>query len=184
MAEALLRASLDEREIPGVSVASIGLLFDGRPAEPGAVAAMTKRGLDITGHRARTLTPEALDAADLLVAMEARHLYELAEAGVGSDRAFTLPDLVVRAEQIGRRGDDETETAWVSRLSLGRPADGWITSNSAMEVADPMGGSRRRFRQCAEVLADLVDRFVAVAWPVAATDLPDARNDTETWSPT
>lgn len=165
MAEALLRARLAERGIEGVSVGSVGMMFDDRPAEDGAIAAMAKRGLDIGDHRARTLHPDALDRADLLVAMEARHLHELANVGVEPNRAFTFPDLVARAEQIGSRGPQEALADWIRRLSLGRPTAGWIVVAPASEVTDPMGGSRRAFRKCADVLADLVDRFTAVAWP-------------------
>lgn len=167
MAEALLRARLAESGVSDVSVASVGVLFDGRVPEPGAEAAMAKRGIDISAHRSRMLDPDALAEADLLVTMEVRHLYALAEAGVDHTRAFTLPDLVARAEQIGPRAAADPIFDWLARLSLGRPATGWIVPDPSLEVEDPMGGSRRKFRQCADLLSDLVDRFVAVAWPPA-----------------
>jgi protein-tyrosine phosphatase len=182
MAEALLRARLDEREISGVAVASVGLLFDDRPAEPGAVAAMAKRGLDITDHRSRRVDDVLIADADLVVAMEQRHVRELVVGGADLDRTFTLPDLVMRAEAQLR--GDEGFLAWIDRLAVGRTAAEMLGAGTRLEVEDPMGGSRRGFRRCADVLADLVDRFVAVAWPLPDADADLTPADADTWSTT
>ena len=43
------------------------------PAAEHAEALMAERGLDISSHRARQLTPELLHAADLILVMESGH---------------------------------------------------------------------------------------------------------------
>jgi len=70
MAEALLRARFAARGRGAVSSAGLAALV-GRPAEPLAVALLAERGLDLSAHRARQLTPELVAEADLVVVMEA-----------------------------------------------------------------------------------------------------------------
>ncbi len=174
MAEALLRRRADEQGL-GCGVSSVGSLFDGRPAEDGAVAAMGAAGLDLAAHRARSLTPEIVAAADLVLGMEQAHVREATMVPGGSfERTFTLPDLVARAERTDPRAPHEAPADWLARVGEGRtPADAMATAPD-LEVADPMGMSRRRFRRCAAELSDLVDRLVAVAWPPVTAPGPSS----------
>ena len=72
MAEALLRDAL--REIDGITVASAGLgALVGEPASEHSATLMEERGLDISAHRARQITPDMVHAADLVLVMEAGH---------------------------------------------------------------------------------------------------------------
>ena len=86
MAEALLRARLAELR-PATHVSSAGLAaLVGQPADPMAVALLAERGLDLSAHRARQVTPELVSAADLILVMEAaqqRHLELLAPSARG-----------------------------------------------------------------------------------------------------
>ena len=72
MAEAMLREALKDRAGISVTSAGLGALVD-FPAAEHSVALMSERGLDITGHRARQLTPVMIAAADLILVMEAGH---------------------------------------------------------------------------------------------------------------
>ena len=72
MAEALLREALREQQDIIVESAGLGALVD-HPASEHAVTLMRERGLDITGHRARQITPDMVHAADLVLVMEAGH---------------------------------------------------------------------------------------------------------------
>ena len=72
MAEALLRDALREQQDITVESAGLGALVD-HPASEHAVALMQERGLDITGHRARQITPELVHDADLVLVMETGH---------------------------------------------------------------------------------------------------------------
>jgi protein-tyrosine phosphatase len=101
MAEALLRAHL-ARLRPAATVGSAGLAaLEGRPADPLAVALLAERGLDLSAHRARQLTPELVAAAELVLVMEAeqqRHLERLAPSARGKIQrlgrfgGFDVPD--------------------------------------------------------------------------------------------
>ncbi len=70
MAEALLAHRLRARGVPAtVESAGIAALV-GRAADPDAVRLMRARGLDLTGHRARQITPELIRAFELIIVME------------------------------------------------------------------------------------------------------------------
>lgn len=175
MAEALLRERSRALGLDLV-VGSAGSMFDDRPAERGAVAAMAKLDIDLSGHRSRTFTPEIVGRAGLVIAMEQRHVREVSVIpGALFAVTFTLHDLVSRSTSVGPRGQESIET-WLGRVGAGRsPADAMM-DQPHREVADPMGGSNRGFRRCAAQLDDLLDRFVALAWPSEAVtdhDGPD-----------
>lgn len=75
MAECLFNALARTK---GVRAASAGLCApDGAPASEGALFAMRRRGLSLEGHRARTVTREMLEGADLAVCMGQSHLIAL-----------------------------------------------------------------------------------------------------------
>jgi protein-tyrosine phosphatase len=95
MAEGLLQARLGHR--PGFQVSSAGVAaLVGEPADPLAVALMAARGIDISAHRARQVTPTLLYASDLVLVMEKEHEKEV--HGI----AFEARGKVHR---IGRFGD-------------------------------------------------------------------------------
>ena len=77
MAECLLNALARARG-SDVCAASAGLCApDGAPASEGALFAMRRRGLSLDEHRARTVTRELLEGADLAVCMGQSHLSAL-----------------------------------------------------------------------------------------------------------
>jgi protein-tyrosine-phosphatase len=75
MAEGVLRQRLaGQRAVPVVTVHSAGTHgLDGEPAAPHAIQAAAERGIDITGHRARSLDREMVAGADLILVMEPFH---------------------------------------------------------------------------------------------------------------
>lgn len=100
MAEGLLRARFAARGRGVVESAGIAALV-GRPADPVAVALLARRGIDLSGHRARQLTPELLAAADVVFVMEdgqRLHLERLSAAArgrvhrLGRAGGFDVPD--------------------------------------------------------------------------------------------
>jgi len=71
MAEGLLRHMLPPGTRWKARVHSAGTHgLDGEPAAPHAVQAAAALGVDIRGHRARSLDPEMVRQADLILAME------------------------------------------------------------------------------------------------------------------
>ena len=76
MAEGLLRQQLAQQGLdPRYDVASAGTWgVDGRPASENAVTVMAERGIDISAHRARTITGGDVVDADLILVMSRQHL--------------------------------------------------------------------------------------------------------------
>ncbi len=128
MAETLLRARLAALR-PGLAVSSAGLAAPpGRPANPLAVALLADRGLDLSAHRSRQVTPELLAAAGLILVMETaqqRHLELLAPAArgrvhrLGAYGGFDVPDpyrhgrrAFEQALALIDRGLDDYQRAW------------------------------------------------------------------------
>jgi protein-tyrosine-phosphatase len=58
----------------GWKISSAGLCAaNGFPASPNAVDVMREKGIDISSHRSRRLSPELIEAADLLITMTRGH---------------------------------------------------------------------------------------------------------------
>lgn len=164
MAEVLLRARLAEVD-PSVTVGSAGLLFDGRRAEHGAVAALARRGLDLGDHQARTISVERLASASLVLAMEPRHVREVSVLDPTLfARTFTLPGFVARAELVGPRSSADLD-GWIRQVGTHDEPARYLADDPAEIVADPMGRSNRAFRACADELDTLISRLVDLAWP-------------------
>jgi protein-tyrosine phosphatase len=134
LAEALLKAQLG----PGFEVASAGLAaLVGRPAHPEAVRLLAERGLDLSSHRGRQLTPDLALAADLILVMDARQK-EACERLVPSARGRVyllgqwlpageqaIDDPVLGPAEAHLRALEHLERAlqpWIDRLSPLTPA--------------------------------------------------------------
>ncbi len=103
MAYGLLKAKLDRLGLsPHIRVETAGTFaLDGEPPSPEAQRVLAERGIDISHHRARTVTPEMLRRADLVIAMTERHrrslFFLLPEAGV---KILLLSELVGEHKDI------------------------------------------------------------------------------------
>jgi len=96
-AEYLLKAKLAEK--PGVSVSSAGLgALVGKPADDTALAIMKEHGIDASAHLAQQVTEDMLAAADLVLAMEPKHLDKLHQMA---------PQIRGRAFLLGKWLDDQ-----------------------------------------------------------------------------
>ena len=166
MAEALLRSALATRGVDA-ALSSAGLFRGGVPASPGSVKAMALRGLDLEGHRSRTVTTDLLAEADLILGMARLHVREAVVAVPDIwPRAFTLKELVRRGTEAGRRPPEEPLAAWLARVHEGRRRADLIGDDPTDDVADPVGGPDRLYQETATELEDLVGRFVDLAFPV------------------
>jgi protein-tyrosine-phosphatase len=100
LAAALLQRALAERGIEGMNVSSAGTgAWDGAPVSEGAYLVGLERGLDLSAHRARLVTRELVEAADLVLTMARHHRARVDELG-GEGRVFVL------GEYAGREGDE------------------------------------------------------------------------------
>ena len=99
LAAALLQRALAQRGIDGLDVASAGTgAWDGAPVSEGAYLVGLERGLDLSAHRARLLTRELVEEADLILTMARHHRARVDELG-GEGHVFVL------GEYAGREGD-------------------------------------------------------------------------------
>ena len=90
MAEAIARRVIGERGLSDVAVGSAGTGANPFPpgtpmpefgASDGAILVALEHGIDLGNHRARPLTRDLVDEADLILAMGERHLARVAELG-------------------------------------------------------------------------------------------------------
>ena len=105
LAAALIRQGLLLTGHSGVEVESAGTgAGDGAPASEGAYLVALESGLDLSAHRARLLTKELVDQADLVLTMSRPHLGRVRELGGGS-RAHLLGEYAGLAGAQAEVGD-------------------------------------------------------------------------------
>lgn len=127
MAEALLKAKVIQAGLADrVNVSSAGVAAGGSfPASRAAYAVMSAQGLDLSSHRSKQLTPEAIASADLILTMTAGHKKSIvAFMPEARNKVFTLPEF----------------------------------AGAADDVADPFGGDIAVYKDCAQQIADLIDK--------------------------
>lgn len=96
MAEAIARKVAIERGLSEVDVASAGTsAWEGSPASDGALLVSMERGMDLSEHRALSLTRDLVQSSDLILAMGPHHL-ERIEALGGEGKAFLISDFSSR----------------------------------------------------------------------------------------
>jgi protein-tyrosine-phosphatase len=103
MAEAIMRSRMPRSWLAAVEVSSAGTASrDGMPAAPGAVAVLAERGIDLSRHRAQSLTAEMIEASDIIVVMENAHRDEIEELAPGAAQR-----VIIFGELEPGRGDPE-----------------------------------------------------------------------------
>lgn len=171
MAEVLLRRHLTAAGVDA-TVHSAGLYRGGSPATDHGVAAMARRGLDLSAHRSRAVDRSMVETADLIVGMAREHVREAAVlAHDALAKAFTLKELVAAAEAVEPRQPTERLADWLARVAVGRhPGDlVGVGHDDRLDVADPVGRGEADYEVTATLLDDLLGRLVACGWP-AHTD--------------
>jgi protein-tyrosine-phosphatase len=82
MAEALARKIAERRGIKDLNVSSAGTnAWDNVPATDEALLVGMERDIDLTGHRARKLTPAIVSEADLIFVMTPGHVEQVKQLG-------------------------------------------------------------------------------------------------------
>jgi protein-tyrosine-phosphatase len=96
IAAAIARQVAEERGLSNLEVSSAGTsAAEGQPASDGALLVGLERQLDLTEHRARQVSPELVQAADLILVMGPHHL-ERIEALGGAGKAHLLTSYASR----------------------------------------------------------------------------------------
>ena len=131
MAETVLRAELAAAGLDGAVVvdsAGTGDWHVGDAMDPGAQAALARRGFDGSDHRARQFQPSWLARRDLILAMDARN----------------LADLRRMARHPSSQGDD--------RIRLFGEVGG-LTEAGGGDIPDPWGGGADEFGHVLDLLS-------------------------------
>lgn len=134
IAAELLRTRARVAGIEDLVVDSAGTLgIDGAPAARETVDVAREIGLDLTSHRSKGVSEEAVRGADLVLVMEREHLDEL-------DRRFPGPGrrLLLRAFEGGPEPRDD-----------------------ARDVDDPIGAPIGEHRACLGTIERCVDHVLA-----------------------
>ena len=86
--EALLR-----RALPDIEVSSAGFIGPGLPVPDHSATIAARRGLNLSSHRSRLLTPGLLRQADLVIVMDVRQAWNVERLRFPSDRVVLAGDL-------------------------------------------------------------------------------------------
>ena len=166
LAEALLRREL--RDLP-VQVRSAGTMELGSAAVlEYAGEAAGDYGIDLSAHRARSLTGDDLSEVDLILGFERTHVATaVVEARAPRARTFTVPHLVRLLEDLAVSQD--LNPIERSRTAISMADDLRAISGSPFdmpELRDPIGRSAREQREIASELHRLTLRLAELLFGV------------------
>ena len=134
LAAALLRDRLRGRAAEFVEVTSAGTLgIEGEPAHPLAAQAALEAGVDLSAHISRGLTRDMIEEADLILAMDRKHLDEIRAIDPDHPSVHLLGEFL--PEEDRKRG--------------------------GAEIDDPVGGDEEEFRECCSRLRTSADGIAA-----------------------
>lgn len=167
-AERLLRLHLGD----GVEVVSAGTgALVGEPISGPMVPLLERAGADVTAFEARSLTPDDVRAADLVLALTLEHRSRAVVAWPGAlRRTFTLLELARLAEHIGRDALPNADVADRLRalVPLAIRARGVVrVPPEDDDVPDPYRRSEAQYAASFEAIDDAVRRLAAVVSPAA-----------------
>ena len=138
-----------------VRVESCGTLDLGPvSATPEAIAVASKFGVDLRGHRARSLQGLRLDAADLVIGFELFHVATaVVEAGASRERSFLFRELggVLADAVLATDPAEEDPRAIVAVADARRSA----RPQSSLSIPDPFGKSRKAYEEVARTIDSL-----------------------------
>jgi len=165
LAGGLLRATLAERG-QSVEVETAGLGPPGFPATDETITVAARRGLDLRDLRSEGLAPASISRADLVLAMERRHLQEIVVTLPSAwPRTFTLKEVVRRGETAGPRQSGELLASWLARVHEQRERRDLMGASPLDDVTDPTGGTVADHEDLARELEDLVGRLADLLRP-------------------
>lgn len=158
-AAAVARRIVAEHEL-SLTVSSAGLDPGGLAAMDQMVGVAERFDIDLSGHESRQVTRELVDASDLVIAMTGAHVIDLAGAHPDAvNRVATLREAAAAASaELGPpRWKPPAMRAWAARVTQ-RPLE--VLLGGEVDVADPVGRSKRIHRRTATLINELTEQFL------------------------
>jgi len=133
MAEALFRRMLKENNMHNVEVDSAGVaVFLPSGASENAIEVMRRKGIDLSEHRAKQVTQEDIQQADLILTMTVGHRERLTRLyPYAADKIFTLKEYI----------SNETDL-------------------HDLDILDPFGGDIHHYEQCADEIYHCLESLI------------------------
>jgi protein-tyrosine phosphatase len=175
LAEVMLAASVDVEVVSGGTQAREGDTAAVRSQELAAA-----RGLDLTEHRSKPVTPDTIDHAELVITMSERHRDHcgILVPGAGP-KVFTLRELVRLLDASDATTPASSVAALAERAHLARPAAAraWRAEDVHDPIQDPWPAWVKMGASLDELLAPVVAGLgVGPGWtaPVAEAEAAGA----------
>lgn len=157
MGEVIAQDLLAQHHLSGLVTSAGTTALDGVEATDRAQQTVRRRGLDLSSHLSRRVTAAMVADADLVLAMERRHIMDLTNKhGAALLSTYTVAELAELAAHTPRHRGERT-TEWLRRAAAGRTA---TSALAAPEIDDPIGRSMRRYRAAASSIAHALELIV------------------------
>jgi protein-tyrosine phosphatase len=125
MAEGILKDRVDRKRKGGMRVSSAGTWgLEGEPAAKHAIDVCSERGIDLSGHVARRLSPEMIQESDLILTMEMEHLQGVLDLA---------PDVLGKTRMLSQFGAEEDRIHKEIRDPYGRPRKAYVSCFEEIE---------------------------------------------------
>jgi protein-tyrosine phosphatase len=135
---------------------------EGNRATAETVVAGRERGMDVEAHRARPLSADLIDRADLILGLTTEHRDEVVRiAPEASSRTFTLKELATLLPAVETRAADAEATvrARIAEADRVRRETREAIAGD-LDVQDPLGLGQDVYRAIAWEIEEAVDRLV------------------------
>ena len=145
--------------LPAEAISQGTLRLEHQPALRAAVRAGHRLGVDVSGHRSRTLSPVELSRADLVLGFEPEHVsMSVIEGRAAIERTFLLGELVALVRDRNHASDPVGRARLA--VALADPQRVRSRPDRRYTVADPIEMSDRDVDRLAHTIDDLVRGLV------------------------
>lgn len=168
MMERILRHAVRERHgdaAEGWDISSAGLAAQvGEPMDPYAADTLLHLGISDGGFRRRQVTRELLENAELIITAErSQRSAAIRAVPQAAARTFTLFEFAALLRGVSLRAATSLPAAGPALVSVVAARRGQVyLRDRDLDLADPVGRSRRRFRACGRTIANSIGGWIDI----------------------
>ncbi len=148
-AEALARAQFGEQ---GRAFRSAGFLIPDQPCPDHMITSLAELGVDVSQHRSYQLNEPSLEAADIVLTMEGKHV---------QDATLIAPDTFHKIFPLKQAASILSDWSTVSvenfLAEANQSRDPRQYLDNRWDVADPYGGKLKGYKKAVQEIRSLVD---------------------------